>query len=222
MTHTDTTDPTGPDGVTAPDAGDGGQPLLVDFILSLDGCASARGWPSWWGLESAEYLAWLAEEPDYVQLMGAATYTLMSGMAEEAQGLDVSDEEKASFEQMGQAEKVVFSSTLQGPLTWGNTTLVATDAVAAVRELKRTASKPLTTVGSIRLSHALLRAGLVDRFRIILFPVITGSTGMERIWEHFEDFSLELLEARTFEGGLQLLEYRPTPLDAPPGTAWER
>lgn len=196
--------------------------LLVDFILSLDGCAAADGWPGWWGLRSPEYLAWLAEQPEVITLMGATTYRLMSQMAEQARQIDISDEEKASFEQMAESPKVVFSSTLEEPLTWPNTTLVSTDAIEAVTELKRSATKPLTTSGSIRLSHSLMKAGLVDRFRIILFPVITGRTGLERIWEQFEDYSLELIDSRTFEGGLQLLEYVPTHLTAPPGTAWER
>ncbi|MGP9735794.1 dihydrofolate reductase family protein [Brachybacterium sp. AOP42-C2-15] len=207
-------------GASAP--GEGAGELLVDFILSLDGCAAGEGWPGWWGLESPEYLAWLGEQPDSVTLMGATTYRLMARMAEQAQRIDVSEEEKASFAQMAQLPKIVFSSTLEEPLAWPNTTLISTDAVEAVRELKRTATSPLTTTGSIRLSHSLLKAGLMDRFRIILFPVITGRTGLERIWEQFEDFSLELVTARTFDGGLQLLEYVPTYLPEPPGTAWDR
>lgn len=206
----------------SPASGPGAGELLVDFILSLDGSAAGEGWPGWWGLESPEYLAWLGEQPDSVTLMGATTYRLMARMAEQAQQIDVSEEEKASFAQMAQLPKIVFSSTLEEPLAWPNTTLISTDAVEAVRDLKRTASLPLTTTGSIRLSHSLMKAGLVDRFRVILFPVITGSTGLERIWERFEDFALELVSARTFEGGLQLLEYVPTYLPEPPGTAWDR
>lgn len=38
--------------------------LIVDFITSLDGYASAEGWPGWWGLEGPEYLGWLGEQPD--------------------------------------------------------------------------------------------------------------------------------------------------------------
>ncbi|MGP9746697.1 dihydrofolate reductase family protein [Brachybacterium sp. AOP29-B2-41] len=207
-------------GASAPGAEAG--ELVVDFILSVDGCAAGEGWPGWWGLESPEYLAWLGEQPDSVTLMGATTYRLMARMAEQAQRIDVSEEERASFAQMAQLPKIVFSATLEEPLAWPNTTLISTDAVEAVRELKRNATSPLTTTGSIRLSHSLLKAGLVDRFRIILFPVITGRTGLERIWEQFEDFSLDLVTARTFEGGLQLLEYVPTYLSEPPGSAWDR
>ncbi|APX32594.1 deaminase [Brachybacterium sp. P6-10-X1] len=198
------------------------QPLLVDFILSLDGCAAGEGWPGWWGMQSAEYLDWLDQEPEYLTLMGATTYRLMSQMAQQAEGVDVSDEEKASFAHMAEMPKVAFSSTLEAPLSWPNTTLVSTDAIEAVRELKQTSTRPLSTTGSIRLSSSLMRAGLVDRFRVVLFPVITGRTGLERIWEQFADYGLELTEARTFGGGLQLLEYEPTYLPRPPGTGWER
>ena len=60
--------------------------LMVDLIISLDGYASAEGWPGWWGLEGPEYLAWLEQEgeKDYTFLLGANTYRLMSGMSEEA------------------------------------------------------------------------------------------------------------------------------------------
>ncbi|WP_193103241.1 dihydrofolate reductase family protein [Brachybacterium sp. FME24] len=215
MSDTSTTDTDVP-------AGNAAGELLVDFILSLDGCAAGEGWPGWWGLESPEYLAWLGEQPDSVTLMGATTYRLMSQMARQAEENDVSEEERASFAQMAEVPKIVFSSTLEEPLTWPNSTLISTDAIETVRELKRTATAPLTTTGSIRLSHSLMKAGLVDRFRIILFPVVTGRTGLERIWEQFEDFALDLVAARTFEGGLQLLEYAPTYLSRPPGSAWDR
>jgi hypothetical protein len=47
--------------------------LLVDFITSVDGYASADGWPGWWGLQGPEYLAWLGEQPAVTYLMGATT-----------------------------------------------------------------------------------------------------------------------------------------------------
>jgi dihydrofolate reductase len=113
--------------------------------------------------------------------------------------------------------KVVFSSTLETPLSWANTELVAGDAVQAVRELKETSSRPLRTLGSLRLSRSLLEAGLVDSFRVVVFPVITGDTGRERIFDAYPDVALDLVESRTFDGRLQLLEYTPTVLDGPPG-----
>ena len=62
----------------------------------------------------------------------------------------------------------------------------------------------------------LLEAGLVDRFRVVVFPVITGSTGSERIYDGYPDVGLDMLDSRTFDGRIQLLEYAPRVLDGPP------
>jgi dihydrofolate reductase len=95
------------------------------------------------------------------------------------------------------------------------------DAVAKVQELKRRDSRPLRTVGSLSLSRSLLEAGLVDLFRVVVFPVITGATGMERIFDGYPDIALDLVQTRTFDGRLQMLEYVPTVLDGPPGVGGE-
>jgi riboflavin biosynthesis pyrimidine reductase len=75
----------------------------------------------------------------------------------------------------------------------------------------------LRTLGSLALCRSFLAAGLVDRFRVVVFPVITGSTGRDRIYDGYPDVSLDLLGSRTFDGRLQLLEYKPTVLSGPPG-----
>jgi dihydrofolate reductase len=182
--------------------------LMVDFITSLDGYASADGWPGFWGLEGPEYLGWLAEdaEREHTVLMGATTYRLMSGFA-------VGGEEGA--DPLTAMDKIVFSSTLSEPLAWANTRLVGGDAVATVREMKE-AGTSMRTLGSLSLCRSLLAAGLVDRFRVVVFPVITGATGRERVYDAYPDVALELRESRTFDGRIQLLDYRPTVLDGPP------
>jgi len=182
--------------------------LMVDFITSLDGYGAAEGWPGWWGLESAEYLRWLAEQPEHTILMGATTYRLMSEFA--ARG-------EEGVDQLLTQSKVVFSSTLTEPLAWANTRLVSGDAVDAVRSMKTDSAVELRTLGSLRLCRSLIMAGLVDRFRVVVFPVVTGATGQDRIYDGYPDIRLTLVESRTFDGGLQLLEYVPTVLDGPPG-----
>lgn len=185
--------------------------LLVDFITSLDGYGAAEGWPGWWGLEGPEYLAWLGDQPeaDYTILMGATTYRLMSGLASEGEpGTDA----------LANMSKIVFSSSLTEPLSWPNTQLVTTDAVEAVRNMKETGDKSMSTLGSLSLCRSLLRAGLVDRFRVVVFPVITGSTGRDRIYDGYPDVALEMINSRTFDGRLQLVEYIPTVLAGPPGS----
>lgn len=186
--------------------------LLVDFITSLDGYGAAEGWPGWWGLEGPEYLGWLSESPeaDYTVLMGANTYRVMSGFA--AAG-------EPGTEPLAGMSKVVFSKTLREPLAWANTQLVAGDALEAVRDMKATGSKGMRTIGSLSVCRSLLGAGLVDRFRVVVFPVITGNTGRERIYDGYPDVTLEMISSRTFDGRTQLLEYVPTVLAGPPGSA---
>jgi dihydrofolate reductase len=186
--------------------------LLVDFISSVDGYGAADGWPGWWGLEGPEYLAWLDEQPegDYTVLMGATTYRVMSGYAAEGE---------PGTDSLAAMSKVVFSTTLHEPLAWPNTRLVARDAVEAVREMKQNGSESMRTMGSLTLCRSLLSAGLVDRFRVVVFPVITGSTGQERIYDGYPDVALDMIHSRTFDGRIQLLEYAPRVLTEPPGTA---
>jgi dihydrofolate reductase len=181
--------------------------LMIDFIISLDGYGAAEGWPGFWGLQGPEYLAWLGEQEEHVALMGATTYRLMSGFGTEETGL---------AELMAQP-KVVFSSTLEEPLAWPNVRLVRGDAVEAVRALKEESALPLRTLGSVSLCRSLLTAGLVDRYRVVVFPVITGATGADRIFDGYPDVALEQVGHRTFDGRLQLLDYVPTVLTGPPG-----
>ena len=193
--------------------------LLVDFITSLDGYASGEGWPGWWGLQGPEYLAWLENQPKVTYLMGANTYRLMSGFAagEAPAGTDgLSAEEEGSIGGLTGASKVVLSASLEEPLTWANCTLVRDDATEAVRAMKAQGSGPLSTIGSLSLCRSLLRAGLVDRFRVVMFPVITGATGAERIYDGYPDVALEMIDSRTFDGRTQMLEYRPSVLEHPP------
>jgi dihydrofolate reductase len=184
--------------------------LVIDFIASLDGYGAADGWPGWWGKQGPEYLAWLGKQPEanYTVLMGANTYRLMSGLAAGGEpGTDL----------LARLSKVVFSKTLTAPLSWQNTRLVSEDPIRTVREMKASEKTSMRTMGSLTLCRSLLRAGLVDRFRVVVFPVITGSSGRERIYDGYPDVDLAMVSSRTFDGRLQLLEYVPTVLAGPPG-----
>src|SRR6476619_7790496 len=126
--------------------------LVVDFITSLDGYASAEGWPGWWGLEGPEYLSWLGENPegDYLVLMGANTYRLMHGFVKEGEpGTDV----------LGGMSKAVFSNTLTEPLEWENSTLVAGDAVEAVRKMRKNGDRSIRKLRSLPPSPSRRTAG---------------------------------------------------------------
>ena len=104
----------------------------------------------------------------------------------------------------------VVSTTLEGPLDRPNASLVSGDAVDVVAGLKKESEVPLRSHGSLSMNRALMAAGLVDRLQVTLFPVITGQTGLDPIFQSAADFDLELIENRTLDGHIQELVYRPT------------
>ena len=144
--------------------------------------------------------------------MGANTNRLMSGFAADGE---------PGTEGLAGLSKIVFSNSLQEPLSWPNTHLVSGDAVAAVDDMKAHGPVSMRTIGSLTLCRSLLRAGLVDRFRVTVFPVITGSTGQGRIYDGYPDLALDMISSRTFDGRIQLLEYAPRVLDGPPNATTE-
>lgn len=184
--------------------------LMVDYITSLDGFGSAEGWPGLWGMGGPEYFVFLEEDGrnDDTVLMGANTYRLFAEFAETG---------AEDLSSLTERRKIVFSRSLQEPLAWENTTLVSGDAVEAVRAMKAQSDVALRTIGSPSLCCSLLKGGLVDRYRVVVFPVVNGATGADRIYDGWPDVRLEPVSIRTLDGALQLFEFIPTVLDRPPG-----
>lgn len=156
-----------------------------------------------------EHFSWLAEDAatEHTLLMGATTYRLFAGFA--ADGADGIDE-------LTRRPKVVFSRTLQAPLGWKNSTLVRQEAAPAVRALRAEGALPLRTIGSPTLCRSLVAAGLVDRYRVVVFPVVTGATGHDRDLRRLARRPARARHLPDVRRGLQLLEYVPTVLDGPP------
>ena len=178
--------------------------LTVDLFSSLDGFGGAEGWPGYYGKEGPELMAWLEEKlaEDHVIVMGANTYRTMSQI--------VAEQDDPTFARMAEIPKVVFSRTLEPPLTWDGTELVTEDALTAIPRMKREGSAPLRTMGSITLTKSLLREGLVDYLQVTVFPVVTAQSGLEPLFAGGPDLDLELVESRTFDGRTQLLKYVPS------------
>ena len=87
-----------------------------------------------------------------------------------------------------------------------NTRLVRGDAVEAVRAMKEEGPRRCARWAASPCA-ARCCAGLVDRFRVVMFPVITGGTGAERIYDGYPDVALDMIDSRTFDGRIQLVEY---------------
>jgi dihydrofolate reductase len=184
-----------------------------DVFSSLDGYGSvAEGadWGGYWGKQGPELLDHRLALYDQQQRMvfGANTYRqfvrLLGSSTEEPEVLD------PWVTRMRSMPATVVSTTLQGPLDWPNATVVRGDAVDVVARLKQESDVPLRSHGSLSMNRALMAAGLVDRLQVTLFPVITGQTGVDPIFQGAADFDLELIESRTLDGRTQELTYRPT------------
>jgi dihydrofolate reductase len=141
-------------------------------------------------------------------VFGANTYRAFAQML--ASSTEESEVRDPWVTRMWNMPATVVSSTLEGPLDWPNATLVSGDAVDVVARLKEESEVPLRSHGSLSLNRALMAAGLVDRVQVTLFPVITGQTGLDPIFQGAADFDLELVEHRTLDGHIQELIYRPT------------
>jgi dihydrofolate reductase len=177
--------------------------VAVDFFSTLDGFGYGEGWPGYFGLEGPGMFDWVYEQldRDHTMLMGANTYRVLSEI--------VASGDDGTFPQMAALPKLVFSSTLEEPLSWANATLVREDAVTAVRAMKERDDRFLRTIGSFTLARSLLAAGVVDRLRVMVFPLVLGETGRQPVFEGLPDLELDLVSARTLDGRLQLLEYVP-------------
>ena len=181
-----------------------------DVFSSLDGYGAGGGdWTGYWGKQGPELLdrrlALYSEEQRMV--FGATTYRLFTEML--AASTEESEVRDPWVTQMWNMPATVVSTTLQEPLDWPHASVVSGDAVDVVAHLKDESDVPLRSHGSLSMNRALMDAGLVDRVQVTLFPVITGRTGLDPIFQGAADFDLELLEHRTLDGHIQELIYRP-------------
>lgn len=179
-----------------------GSLLIVDVFLSVDGWAGSDGLPGYFGYLGPELEEWITAELAAPQLviMGRRTYEALAGYPGES-GLT-------------QLDMVVFSRTLQ-QVAWPNTRICGEDLVDEIRKLKAASDVPLRTVGSLSLARQLMRAGLVDRLRLMIFPLIAGDAGREPFFSDMASADLELAEHRVLDGRVLLVEYRPTGKDIP-------
>ena len=141
-------------------------------------------------------------------VFGANTYRAFAEMV--ASSTEDSEVFDPWVTRMRNMPATVVSTTLEGPLGWPDAKVASGDAVVVVARLKEESDVPLRSHGSLSMNRALMAAGLVDRVQVTLFPVITGQTGADPIFQGAADFDLELIESRTLDGHTEELIYRPT------------
>jgi len=179
------------------------RPLTADLFVTLDGFARGEGAGPFFGYAGPELDRWIRDRLDEPQLivMGRVTYEALAGMPATA-----TDEGSA---RMNELPKVVFSNSLREPLAWANTRLMPGDLSEGIRRLKQQPGDPLRSIGSISLVKSMISLGLVDRLRLMVFPLILGRSGREPAYAGYPDTALDLVASTVLDSRLTLLEYRP-------------
>lgn len=108
---------------------------------------------------------------------------------------------------LNNAQKYVASTTLKEPLPWMNSTLLTGDVPGAVRELKRKKDKDLVVLGSGGLIETLIKQNLIDRYILLVHPLILG-TG-RRLFPDGVYAALQLVDAQTTATGVVVASYQP-------------
>ena len=103
--------------------------------------------------------------------------------------------------------KYVVSSTLTDP-EWNNTTVLSGDPVEEVRKLKESSDGTISIHGSAQLTHALVEAGLIDEYRVMIHPVLVAG-GLRMFPDPAEMQKLRLTDTRTYDSGVVVLVYEP-------------
>ena len=119
----------------------------------------------------------------------------------------LSDDKTGITDYLNNVEKYVVSSTMTDP-GWQNSTVLPGDPIEKVRDIKQRPGNDIVLTGSITLTHALIAAGLVDEYRLFVYPVVQGR-GRRLFPDGYQIPRLRLVNTRSFASGISLLIYTP-------------
>jgi dihydrofolate reductase len=179
--------------------------LVVTENITLDGVIDAsEGWfapAADAGDDESDIAAVIREQASAADalLVGRVTFEELRGYWP-----NQTDDETGVAEYLDAVAKYVVSSTLTDP-AWQRTTVLSGDVEHEVRALKADQGKDIVVTGSITLVHALIPLGLVDEFRLFVYPVVLGRGA--RLFEEATIPRLTLGECRTFRSGVVLTRY---------------
>ncbi|MET8213428.1 dihydrofolate reductase family protein [Streptomyces sp. NPDC005373] len=120
----------------------------------------------------------------------------------------LTDDTTGISDYLDQVRKYVVSSSIEDP-QWENSTVLSGDPVKEVTTLKALeGGKDIVLTGSITLAHTLIEAGLVDEYRLFVYPVVQGR-GRRLFPDGYEVPRLRLVDSKAFRSGIVLLRYVP-------------
>lgn len=173
--------------------------IVVTEFVSLDGVMEDPAWTfPYWNDEIANFKGEETSASDAL-LLGRVTYQGFAAAWPE------SKDEGADY--FNSVRKYVVSKSLEEPLEWNNSTLIKDNIVKEITKLKHQDGKDITVHGSAMLVRTLMQRALVDRYRLLVYPVVLG--GGKRLFEEGIPAALKLLRSQSFSSGVVALVYEP-------------
>ena len=177
--------------------------VIASEFVSLDGVVEDPSWTFQFGGEEQQRFKYDGLSAADALLLGRVTYEGFS-----AAWPYMTEQAGEYADMMNGYPKYVVSTTLEQPLGWNNSTLIKGDVAEEVPELKRQPGGDIMVFGSGSLVNKLMHLGLIDEYRLMVFPVVLGS-GQRLFGDGTEETVLELVGTDTFDTGVIVLTYRP-------------
>jgi dihydrofolate reductase len=172
--------------------------IVVTEFLSLDGVMEHPAWTfPYWNDEIARFKGDETSASDAL-LLGRVTY---QGFA--AAWPESTDEGAPYFNSV---RKYVVTTTLD-TLEWNNSRLIKGNIVEEITNLKQQEGQDILVNGSATLVQTLIQHDLVDRYRLLVYPVVLGNG--KRLFNEGTTATLKLVESQLFSSGVVALVYEP-------------
>lgn len=172
--------------------------LVVTEFLSLDGIMENPAWTfPYWNDAIAAFKGEESAASDAL-LLGRVTYQEFAAVWPEREG--------DGAEYFNSVRKYVVSTTLQ-EAAWNNSVLINEDIWDTIARLKQEEGQDITVHGSATLVRSLMQHNLVDRYRLLIYPVVLGQG--KRLFQPESSATLQLVDTQRFDSGVVALIYEP-------------
>jgi dihydrofolate reductase len=172
--------------------------IVVTEFLSLDGVMENPGWTfPYWNDEIAQFKGEETSASDAL-LLGRVTYEGFAAAWPNSQ-----DEGAAYFNSV---RKYVVSTTLD-KAEWNNSQIINGNVVEEIAKLKQQDGPDIMVHGSATLAQSLMQHDLVDRYRLLVYPVVIGKG--KRLFKEGIPATLKLVSSQSFSSGVVALIYEP-------------
>jgi dihydrofolate reductase len=185
--------------------------VIASEFVSLDGVVEDPSWTFQFSSVEQENFKFDELAESDALLLGRVTYEgfaaawpIMMGQYEGPRRAELGE----YTDMMNGYPKYVVSTTLEEPLEWNNSTLMNWNVEEEVTRLKQQPGKDILVFGSGELANTLMQHGLIDEYRLMVFPIVVGS-GKRLFEDDIETTVLELVDTKTFGSDVVVLSYRP-------------